>query len=192
MAKKKVERGELLAATERLLVEKGYDGFNFSLLSERLGVGRSTLYDHFSNKDDLIAAYMTDAMDRIITACERLRAEADALQQIKGMITIFHAHSQIHQIVQLIPALKNAGAASEKVARALLGVQEDHQKLAGLLSEACEKAKQQNAIRQGVPTAMIAALLFQSVLLPNPQGLSTELWSEQVFDLLYHGLHEAK
>ncbi|ARU63177.1 hypothetical protein CBW65_21005 [Tumebacillus avium] len=188
MAKKKVERGDLMTATERLLVERGYDGFNFSLLSERLGVGRSTLYDHFSNKDDLIAAYMTDAMAGIIAECESLRAEDEALLQIKGMIRIFHTHSQLHQIVQLIPALKAAGAASEKVAQALAAVQEDHQWLAELMTAALETAQGQNAIRRDVPTAMIAALLFQSVLLPNPEGLQAGRWSEQIFDLLYGGL----
>ncbi|WP_157729458.1 TetR/AcrR family transcriptional regulator [Tumebacillus algifaecis] len=188
MVKKKVARGDLIKETERLLLEKGYEGVNFSVLSERLGVGRSTLYDHFSSKDELIAVYMTDVMDAILAQCDGLMEQEDALLQIKEMIRIFHTYSQIHKIVQLMPALCATGTASEKVTSALSTLQAGHHRLMNLVTTAIEKAKAQKRIRNELPTPLIASLVFHSILLPKTEGHPPEAWSELIFDLLFHGL----
>ncbi len=182
-----------MKATESLLREKGYDGFSFSALALRIGVGRSTLYDHFSSKEELIVACMTDVMEKMMVECEQLSQCEDACSQIKGMVRTFHTYSQIHQLVQSMPALKKASARSERIAEALEQLAKDHHRLMELLTNAFEKAKEQGSVRQDAPTSLLASMVFHSILLPNVENLSEERWSELIFDLLYQGIqrHES-
>ncbi len=43
----------VLGAFHELLLARGYDGFTAGDLIERAGVGRSTFYEHFENKEDV-------------------------------------------------------------------------------------------------------------------------------------------
>ena len=49
-------RAAALSAFAGLLMERGYDAVSVAGVAERAGVGRSTLYEHFRTKDDLLAA----------------------------------------------------------------------------------------------------------------------------------------
>lgn len=49
-------RDRLLRAASEMLAEYGYDGTTISGVCERAGVPRSSLYWHFKDKDDLVAA----------------------------------------------------------------------------------------------------------------------------------------
>ncbi|MBV8370867.1 MAG: TetR/AcrR family transcriptional regulator [Candidatus Eremiobacteraeota bacterium] len=46
-------RALVLGAFYELIVERNYDGFGAGDVIERAGVGRSTFYEHFQNKDDV-------------------------------------------------------------------------------------------------------------------------------------------
>ncbi|MFF9819469.1 TetR/AcrR family transcriptional regulator [Streptomyces sp. NPDC014006] len=47
-------RQALLQALFQLMVEKGYEGVTIQDIIDRADVGRSTFYNHYSNKDDLL------------------------------------------------------------------------------------------------------------------------------------------
>jgi AcrR family transcriptional regulator len=46
-------RGEIASALIGLMLEKGFDDISVQEICERAGVGRSTFYAHFQDKDDL-------------------------------------------------------------------------------------------------------------------------------------------
>lgn len=54
-------RERLLCAASELLAESGYDATTISGVCERAGVPRSSLYWHFTDKDDLVAAVVRDS-----------------------------------------------------------------------------------------------------------------------------------
>lgn len=54
-------RARILAASGALFYERGFHAVGVDLVIERAGVAKATLYRHFPSKDDLIAAYLTDA-----------------------------------------------------------------------------------------------------------------------------------
>ena len=51
---KKMDEAAMLRETEKLLLERGYEGFSFKALSANLDIARSTIYEYYSHKDDLI------------------------------------------------------------------------------------------------------------------------------------------
>jgi AcrR family transcriptional regulator len=54
--RKQRTRQAALAAFSGLLFEQGYEALTLSAVADRAGIGRSTLYEHYRSKDDLLAA----------------------------------------------------------------------------------------------------------------------------------------
>src|SRR5207253_7362858 len=58
------QRAALLRAAEELLVEEGYAALRFSAVARRAGLARSSVYEYFTSKDDLVAAVWEDVLPR--------------------------------------------------------------------------------------------------------------------------------
>jgi AcrR family transcriptional regulator len=54
--KRERTRGELVAAAERLVAERGMDALSIDDITEAADVAKGTFYTHFTDKDDLAAA----------------------------------------------------------------------------------------------------------------------------------------
>jgi AcrR family transcriptional regulator len=59
-------REKILDAAERLFARRGYSGIGLSEIAEQVGLGKSSLFHHFRNKQQLYAAVVM----RILTAIE--------------------------------------------------------------------------------------------------------------------------
>ena len=92
-AHRAAQRAALLRATAELLRESGLSGVSPRTVSERAGMSRSSFYDYFPSKDDLIVAVAIEAFDRwnqeidaAVEAAEpglpELRALIDATMQM--------------------------------------------------------------------------------------------------------------
>lgn len=57
-------RRKILAAAAEIAGERGYDGTSISAVSERSGLPASSIYWHFADKDELIAAVIRDSFER--------------------------------------------------------------------------------------------------------------------------------
>ncbi|MGI4819560.1 MAG: TetR/AcrR family transcriptional regulator, partial [Janthinobacterium lividum] len=47
-------RGEILAAAERIFVEKGYEGATIRKIAEEVGLSSTALYMHFADKAEIL------------------------------------------------------------------------------------------------------------------------------------------
>lgn len=184
MARKKVDERELLAATEELLLERGYNGFHFGALSEKLGVGRSTIYEYYSGKEHLITAYMDQVMQRIMKECQQCASFA-ALERLKGYLAVFMRYSQVHRIIQILPMIDRS--VSPEVESSIGKLSEDHQKVYTWIADAIEEAKSEGEIRRDLPTPLIAAMIFSSIQLPDVMRGAGQVSGEMIFNLLYEG-----
>lgn len=64
-AHKTLTRADILAATHRLIAEAGAD-FSLFEVAQEAGIGRTTLYEYFRDKDDLIASLVEDRLPGVI------------------------------------------------------------------------------------------------------------------------------
>jgi AcrR family transcriptional regulator len=88
---------EILDAATELFAERGYSDADTQALAEKLGVGKGTLYRHFSSKRELFLA----AVDRVM---RRLRERVDAsiakiedpIERIAEAIRVFLAFYEEH------------------------------------------------------------------------------------------------
>jgi AcrR family transcriptional regulator len=70
-------RNEILDATDRLLTRYGYKKMTIDDLAQEVGIGKGSVYLHFSSKEDIALSHV----DRII---ERLKAKLRAIAAKKG------------------------------------------------------------------------------------------------------------
>lgn len=178
----------LMKATEELLLEKGYDGFHFKLLSERLGVGRSTIYEYYANKDELIASYMEDLMTIIIDKCSELDIVHSPIQQLKGLLEIFITYSQIHQFIQYIPQLRRIETNEMKVHMEKLD--QDHRKLFSLIVDIIKNAQKEKYVRCDLPPELITSIFFNSIQIPKSLETDQKDWTEKLFSIIYEGIEK--
>jgi AcrR family transcriptional regulator len=62
--KGEASRGRILDAAAEIAGERGYEGTSIKLISERSGLPASSIYWHFKDKDELIAAVIERSFDR--------------------------------------------------------------------------------------------------------------------------------
>jgi len=60
----KDKRRMILDAALELIREKGFEGTRIIDIADRAGIGKGTVYDYFSSKEEVIAASVQDVVDR--------------------------------------------------------------------------------------------------------------------------------
>lgn len=63
-----LRRGQIVAAARRLVAEQGLDALTFGALEDRLAFTRGVITYHFANKDDIVRAVLTSAVEEIDAA----------------------------------------------------------------------------------------------------------------------------
>ncbi|MGA8851578.1 MAG: helix-turn-helix domain-containing protein [Aeromicrobium sp.] len=72
-------RDRFAEAALDLFLEHGFAGTSLQMIGDRLGVSKAAVYYHFKSKDELLAAVITPAFDRleeVLTEAESVHAES--------------------------------------------------------------------------------------------------------------------
>lgn len=82
-----MQRAALVRAAEEVLLEGGLAGVNPRTVSERAGMARSSFYDYFPTKDDLLVAIAIDAIERWDAEVEEALAGVESgLPQLRAFV----------------------------------------------------------------------------------------------------------
>jgi AcrR family transcriptional regulator len=68
-------RAEILAVATDLFLAHGFAGTSMSALAKAVGVQKASLYHHFSSKEDLFIACVTEGYEATVRRLEALRAD---------------------------------------------------------------------------------------------------------------------
>lgn len=76
----------IVASVNRLLAEKGFDAMTVDEVVADVGIGKASLYKHFTSKEELAAAAMVRVLDRALDEVARLRSmDLDAVGRLKAL-----------------------------------------------------------------------------------------------------------
>src|SRR5215469_1635381 len=78
-------RNRILDAATEIASERGYEGTSIALVSAKCGLPASSIYWHFKDKDDLIAAVIERSFAHWLSAWE-MPAEGDARQRLAAVV----------------------------------------------------------------------------------------------------------
>ena len=88
-----LSRSRILDAATEIAAERGYEGTSIGLVSKKCGLPASSIYWHFKDKDDLIAAVIERSFGRLAVggqlparAPRRTGSSASALQTAKALL----------------------------------------------------------------------------------------------------------
>jgi AcrR family transcriptional regulator len=101
-------RNTILDATDRLLARHGYRGMTMEELAREAGVGKGTLYLHFSSKEDVALSSIDRLIDRVKSELRRIACStAPAPQRIRDMLVarVLFRYDHLGQDAQSLDAL---------------------------------------------------------------------------------------
>ena len=84
---------EIAHSAAKLFFQYGFNETSVSQISTAAGIGKSTLYDFFSSKDEIILLLLDEPLSEIRTQAAKIVAvEADAFDRIS---LILHMHQDV-------------------------------------------------------------------------------------------------
>jgi len=79
-------RGEILAAAESLLVERGFEAFSMRRLARRCGCTAATLYHYFADKDALLDELLEDRFARLRDRMRAVPTRDDPVGYLRDLV----------------------------------------------------------------------------------------------------------
>ncbi|TGB04596.1 TetR/AcrR family transcriptional regulator [Halobacillus salinus] len=187
MGRKKVlTKCEIFEVTKNILKEEGLHGVHFKNISEKLEVGRSTLYEYFSNKDDLLLAYMQNLMKEMNDKVNGIEDDLPPNEKLYHLLLILLEHSQLHQIDQMIRDVQSSNKHAADFYREQLHADLMH--TYSLMTNWIEEAKDQRIWKTTIDSSLIGDLMFHSILFPNRDRLGVETMARQLFEMIEKGM----
>lgn len=103
-------RGEILAAAERIFVEKGYEGATIRKIAEEVGLSSTALYMHFADKAEILNEICRTAFDGLLQRqLETMSACTDPLACVaelaRGYMAFGFDHPNAYRLAFMTPTL---------------------------------------------------------------------------------------
>lgn len=176
---------ELLDTTEKLLIEFGYEGFHMKLLSEHLSGARSTIYQYYANKEEVIAACLRRAMERIMKRTENID-ESDALVALQELLRAYISEAKLHRLLGETMKVKISVSDMAKVDVEFVTV--GHHLLKAQLFRIMEAVQKVGYLRLDVPILAMVSLFFTLIETPNMLQLPSVDWADLLFKMWFEGV----
>ncbi|MFB5661039.1 TetR/AcrR family transcriptional regulator [Alteribacillus sp. HJP-4] len=180
-----IDKVQLFQETEKLILENGYHSFHFKALAERLNVARSTIYNYYSKKEELVTDYMMHVIDTLMTRLNELETEIEFESKLIKVIQIWVEYSDIHQALQILPVLDHhASPLVEANVQKLFGFfQELNERVERLINE----GQQLELLRRDIPVTGLSGIIMAMVKAPNTR-LSKQEWVSAIYNVLMNGM----
>jgi AcrR family transcriptional regulator len=180
--KKTIDQAQLFHETEQLILESGYAGFHFKALSEKMGVARSTIYNYYTKKEELITAYMVHLLEKVVENMGQAELEE---QPVKYLIHLWSRYAHMHQMLQIMPYIDQ---------HATPQVQENIKKMFAMFTEmklkierTLVKGQERGELRTDIQMKTMVGLVMATIQVPI-NHTSQSQWVEEVYQLLMTGL----
>jgi AcrR family transcriptional regulator len=169
---------ELLEVTKRLILQHGYDGFHLKLLSQHLPGARSTIYQYYSNKEEIVAACMKRVISKVLKEASKID-ETDTMVALQQLLNIYVEESKLHQLLGDAHKIKTDNV---KALDDLDFVEEAHSRLKVQLSGLFEQAQNGGILRKDIPLPVLIGTFFNLINTPNMMNIPTNQWGSLLFE----------
>lgn len=90
----------LIAEAKRQISQDGYGSMTIRSVAKACGVGVGTVYNYFSSKDDMTAAFMLEDWQKCVTVIEAVSAYSDSSKNVVRCIyDQLLSYSQLYQAI---------------------------------------------------------------------------------------------
>jgi len=82
-------RGEILEAAQAMAQRRGYGGFSYRDIADKIGIKAASIHYHFASKDDLVVALARAYREEFFAQLQtRIEGEDDPAQQIRELVAL--------------------------------------------------------------------------------------------------------
>ena len=188
----------LLDATDKLLAERGYKKMTIEDLAKEVGIGKGSVYLHFSSKEEIALSHIDRIIERLKRRLERIAASSKPCEErITEMLVdrvLFRFDSVQHYTQSLNDLLAQLRA--RLLERRRRYFHEEAEIFARVLSEgACQGVFRESDPKRSAAMLLIATnSLLPYSLSPRELGERNEIKkrTRDLADLLLNGLMERK
>jgi len=181
-------RREIFNAAVHLFLEKGFAETSMREIAQVAGVGKSTLYDYFQTKDDILVSYFLDEIEVISRQAEEINRQ-DHLPAAEKLRRVMRAHLEYllenkEKYIGLTSEAQRLGAQSQKRLQAARHAYQD------LICRLVEQGTREGSFRPVNPflaMRVVLASLTPVVFTTRPTGTPQEMLDEAL-DLLLNGI----
>lgn len=171
-------KSELLDQTKQVLLEHGYEGFQLKLLSGNLVGARSTIYQYYANKEEIVAACMKRVMENVLQKSSAID-ETDCMIALQNLLTVYLEEAKLHQL--LGDAHKINIANSVAAANDLEFVEQAHMTLKNQLERLFVRAQKEGHLNTSIPLPVVIGVFFNLIETPNMMNIPIPQWSKLLY-----------
>ncbi len=177
-------KSELLDHTKKVLLEHGYDGFQLKLLSKNLVGARSTIYQYYANKEEIVAACMKRTMENVLQRASAID-ETDCMNALQHLLEVYMEEASFHQLLGYAPKINKAN--SEAAANDLEFIEQAHVTLKKQLERLFIRAQAEGHLNENLPLPAIIGVFFNLIDTPNMMNIPTPQWSKMLYQMWLGG-----
>ncbi|MGV8978217.1 MAG: TetR/AcrR family transcriptional regulator [Cellulomonas sp.] len=94
-------RRRLFTAMSSLMADRGFDVITLADVAAAAGIGRTSVYNHFPDKESLLVGFITDETERYVETLERSLADVeDPIDQLSAYV---RAQARLKRVYHLAP-----------------------------------------------------------------------------------------
>jgi TetR/AcrR family transcriptional regulator, cholesterol catabolism regulator len=180
-------RHEIFHRVAHLFVKNGFQETSMREIAEAAGIGKSTLYDYFTTKDDILVYFFEDQLNDLTEAAQRIAlqnisADERLRQVMKVHLEFLQANKS--QFMNLSLEAQRLKVESQKK------IQNSRHEFQDLVRELIEEGMHEGAFRK--VDALLAARMLINTMAPvvftsRPTGTAQQMM-EETMDIFLKGL----
>jgi AcrR family transcriptional regulator len=180
-------RKEIFDASVHLFLEKGFNEISLREIAKVAGVGKSTLYDYFTSKDEILVSYFENEIQKITERAQEIaRQELDISEKLRQIMQMHLEYLVDNKnfYLKLTIASQTLPLGSQEKIQAKRHAYQDM--LRALIEEGIRR-EELRPINPLLAARSVFNLLATAVFTSRPTGTPEEML-EDAFDIFFKGI----
>jgi AcrR family transcriptional regulator len=180
-------RKEIFHASVHLFLNKGFNETSMREIAEAAGIGKSTLYDYFPTKDDILLSFVEDEIQRLTEQVKEIaKQNVGAREKLRQMMFAYMDYLATNEDFYMKLSTEVQRLAQNSLER----IQRKRHDLQDMLRDTIEEGIQEGCFRPVdslLATRVIFTALTPAVYTTRPSG-SRQQMMEEAFTLMLKGI----
>jgi AcrR family transcriptional regulator len=176
---------EIVQVAREVFAEQGYEKASIDEIAERVGIGKGTVYLHFSNKEAIMCAVMRQGTRDVVEQCRKqTAAQHTTVEKLKAVLRVLTEHRYGSE--RLVRAISSEfpGFLVQKEKAAAIS------ELSDLVTGLIQQGQAEGALRPNVDPRLGAVALLALVFVcpTHLEPLAKQELLDNVDQLYFHGI----
>lgn len=180
-------RKEIFHASVHLFLNKGFNETSMREIAEAAGIGKSTLYDYFPTKDDILLSFVEDEIQRLTEQVKEIaKQDVGAREKLRQMMFAYMDYLATNEDFYMKLSTEVQRLAQNSLER----IQRKRHDLQDMLRDTIEEGIREGHFRPVdllLATRVLFTALTPAVYTTRPSG-SRQQMMEEAFTLMLKGI----